>query len=298
MNITQQKELRLLIDKYSKNEGLNHTCISGLNCYKMTAPSTMVSAIYNPLLCLVVEGQKEVAIEQDVYQYSASEFLVVAVDLPVLSRVTQATESEPYLCFSLAISPDILSDLITQIDLDKYRESQNSTSRGLFVGKADDMLTDSILRLARLLDSPQDIAPLAPMVIREIHYRLLQCGYGQTIAQMAIAGSNMQRIAQVINMLKNDFSKSIHIEEMADMAHMSPSSFYYHFKSVTALTPLQFQKRLRLLEARRLMLTEMADATRASYRVGYESPSQFSREYTRMFGAPPMSHIAMLRVIH
>ena len=169
------------------------------------------------------------------------------------------------------------------------------TERALFIGSTSDQLTDALLRLARLLDTPQDIPLLAPMVIREIYYRLLNGLHGRRIAQIAINGTNMQRIAHVIQMLKSKFSEPIRVGDLAQMAHMSPSSFHFHFKAVTAMSPLQYQKRLRLLEARRLLLVEGRDAASAAYRVGYESASQFSREYSRMFGAPPISDVTNLR---
>ncbi|MEO1444920.1 MAG: helix-turn-helix domain-containing protein, partial [Cyanobacteria bacterium J06635_11] len=148
----------------------------------------------------------------------------------------------------------------------------------------------------QLLDTPQDIPFLAPLIIREIYYRLLMGEQGEAIRQIATAGSNMQRIASAIERLKADFAQSLRVEALAEQANMSASSFHRHFKAVTSMSPLQYQKQLRLLEARRLMLAEDADATHAAYQVGYESPSQFSREYSRMFGAPPIQDIQRLRI--
>jgi transcriptional regulator GlxA family with amidase domain len=156
-------------------------------------------------------------------------------------------------------------------------------------------LLDCALRLTRLLDTPQDIPILAPMIIREIYYRLLVSEQGQAVRQIATLGSNMQRIAEVIKLIKAELTKSMRVEDLAQHASMSPSSFHYHFKAVTSMSPLQYQKQLRLLEARRLMLAESSDATSAAYQVGYESTSQFSREYSRLFGAPPIRDIERLR---
>jgi AraC-like DNA-binding protein len=163
------------------------------------------------------------------------------------------------------------------------------------VSTADAPLLDCALRLTKLLDTPSDIPMLAPMIIREIYYRLLMGEKGETVRQIATSGSRMQRIATAIKLIKTDFSKSIQVEDLAGQVNMSPSSFYHHFKVVTSMSPLQYQKQLRLLEARRLMLAENSTATKAADLVGYESPSQFSREYARMFGAPPIQDIAGLR---
>lgn len=173
--------------------------------------------------------------------------------------------------------------------------SRGETSRGLFVGDLDVPTQDAVLRLARLLDTPRDIAVLAPLALHEFHYRLLSGPYGVTIAQMAIAGSNTHKIGQTIRRIKTKIAEPIRVEELASMANMSPSSFHQHFKAVTAMSPLQYQKRLRLTEARHILLAESADAASAAYRVGYQSVSQFSREYARMFGAPPMRDEAGLR---
>jgi AraC-like DNA-binding protein len=207
--------------------------------------------------------------------------------------VTVATPEKPYLALQLDIDPRQLIDLITEQVRMEGRGAP--TERALFIGSTNDQLTDALLRLARLLDTPQDIPLLSPMVIREIYYRLLNGLYGRRVAQMAIDDTNMQRIAHVIQILKTKFSDPIRVEDLAEVAHMSPSSFHFHFKEATAMSPLQYQKRLRLLEARRLLLVDGTDAATAAYRVGYESASQFSREYSRMFGAPPISDVTNLR---
>ena len=293
MNKNQQWELAALIGKYSKKDGLNDTAIAPLHCFKMSAPSAEMPVLYNASLCLVVQGEKEVMLEDETYHYVASQFLVISVDLPATGHVTVATPEKPYLCLQVDIDPRQLSELITET---VRTEMQGAPSeRALFVGTTNDQLTDALLRLARLLDTPQDIPLLAPMVIREIYYRLLNGSYGRRIAQIAIHGTKMQRIARVIQRLKSKLSEPIRVEDLAEMAHMSPSSFHSHFKKVTTMSPLQYQKRLRLLEARRLLLVGGTDAASAAYRVGYESASQFSREYSRMFGAPPISDVANLR---
>ena len=173
-------------------------------------------------------------------------------------------------------------------------KKENSV-KGLFDSNADAPLLDCALRLTRLLDPPQDIPILAPMIVREIYYRLLIGEQNEAVRQIATSGSNMQRIAEAIQLLKADFTKPMRVETLAEQVNMSSSSFHHHFKAVTSMSLLQYQKQLRLLTARRLMLSENSDATKAAYQVGYESPSQFSREYSRMFGAPPIRDIERLR---
>lgn len=292
MNEQQQIELNRLVDKFSDGEGIHPTRVPGLRCIMATVPNMKMPVVYEPSLCLIVQGAKEVMLGSEVYHYAPSEFLIVSVDLPVTGRVMQASRDQPYL--SLHIDLDLLqmSELIT--DVGGAVDPVNS-SRGLFVGKTDTALVDGILRLARLMDAPEDVEFLKPMIMREIYYRLLKGAHGQRIVQMAAHGSNMQRVAQAIQFLKHNYDKAICITEVIDRANMSSSSFHAHFKEVTAMSPLQYQKRLRLLEARRIMLAESLEAANAAYRVGYESPSQFSREYSRMFGAPPLRDIENLR---
>jgi AraC-like DNA-binding protein len=292
----QQEELVRLLSQYSNAEGLGTTAINGLSIFKSYTPTANFPAAYNPALCLVVQGSKALLIENERLHYVGGEFLVVSVDMPVIGTVVDASPEAPYLCMALDIVPDQLSSLVSEMaDIDMQIAADSRSQRGLFVGTADQVLTDALLRLARLLDTPQDIALLAPLLIKEIYYRLLQGPYGASIAQCAISGSHMQRIAQVIHQIKADLSLPLRIPMLAELAHMSASSFHAHFKQVTAMSPLQYQKRLRLLEARRLLLTERSDAAHAAYHVGYESPSQFSREYSRMFGSTPRSDMANVK---
>ncbi len=293
MNSAQQQELAVLLTKYSKVEGLGGTAITGLSIFKSSIPTATFPAAYNPSLCLVVQGSKALLVEDERLHYVVGDFLVVSVDLPVVGNVVEASPDTPYLCLTLDIVPDQLTSLVSEMaDIDMQITPDSRSQRGLFVGTADQMLTDALLRLARLLETPRDITLLAPLLIKEVYYRLLQGPYGASIAQRAITGSHMQRIAQVIHQIKADLAQPLRIHDLAELAHMSPSSFHAHFKTVTAMSPLQYQKRLRLLEARRLMLSEQRDVAHAAYHVGYESPSQFSREYTRMFGIAPRSDVA------
>lgn len=192
------------------------------------------------------------------------------------------------------LDPVQLCEIITQTR--HHQEKKDNSIKGWFISDASPELIDCAIRLTRLLDTPQDIDFLAPGVIREIYYRLLMGEQSEAVRQVATSGSNMQRIAQVIKLIKTDLSKPMQIENLAEQANMSSSSFYRHFKAVTSMSPLQYQKQVRLLKARQLMLAENANAACAAYQVGYESPSQFSREYSRMFGAPPIKDIERLRI--
>ena len=286
-------ELGALIARYSNGDGMHASAIGGLHCIRLSEPHLQLPSVYQPSICVIVQGTKQVLLEEEIYRYVPSQFLAVSVDLPLLGQVTVASAEQPYLCLAIDIDARQIADLIAQSGDAGW--SRGETSRGLFVGNLDDAMLDAVLRLARLLDSPRDIAVLAPLMMREFHYRLLQSPYGAAVAQMAIAGSNMHKIGQIIRRIKARVAEPIRVEELASMANMSPSSFHQHFKAVTAMSPVQYQKRLRLTEARHLLLGGSTDAASAAYRVGYQSVSQFSREYARMFGAPPIRDVEGLR---
>ncbi|MES2626556.1 MAG: AraC family transcriptional regulator [Pseudomonadota bacterium] len=294
MKITEKlSALGRLIDKYSNGDGIHPTGVAGMRCIKTSKPGEGMPAIYNPSLCVIVQGRKQVLLEQEIYHYGPGQFLVVSVDLPLLGSVLEASDDQPYLCLQIDLDAKLLSELMTVSGTSKVVPAD--TMRGLFVGDLDEATLDAVTRLAGLLDTPRDIAMLAPVIQREIHYRMLSGTHGQAIIQMAVSGSNMQKIAEVIRVMKANLALPLRIETLADMAHMSASSFHHHFKTVTALSPLQYHKLLRLTEARQIMFAEHADAASTAYRVGYESASQFSREYARMFGAPPLRDVVALR---
>lgn len=283
-------ELAALTAQYSSGDGIHATAISALRCIKLSAPHMKLPSVYEPSICVILQGSKQVLLEHEIYHYAPPQFLAVAVDLPLLGQVLEATAERPYLCLQIQIEPRQIGELIAQSDESRWTHAE--TARGLFVGTLDAATQDAVLRLVRLLETPRDIPVLAPMFLRELHYRLLQSAYGAVIAQIAVAGSATHRIGRVLRQMKANLAAPIRIEELAAMANMSPSSFHQHFKAVTAMSPLQYHKRLRLTEARHILLTENADAATTAFRVGYESASQFSREYARMFGAPPIRDIA------
>lgn len=296
---TQQKckELAALLAKHTDNKGngIHKTDIDKLEFTREYQVSALLPGVYEPMLGIIVQGKKEVLLGEETYRYSAAQYIIVSVDLPLSGFVADATLEKPYLGFKLSLDPCQLCDIITAQPKPSVSKKDDSV-RGLFVSNADVLLIDCAIRLTRLLDTPQDIPVLAPIIIREIYYRLLMGEQGFCVRQIATSGSNMQRIAEAIKLLSANFTKAMQVEDLAGRANMSPSSFHHHFKKVTSLSPLQYQKQLRLLEARRLMLAENFNAVNAAYQVGYESPSQFSREYSRMFGASPIADIKRLRI--
>jgi AraC-like DNA-binding protein len=289
-------ELAALVDRHtdSKGDGLHVTAIDSLGFLRESDTSRAMRGVSEPILVIVVQGKKEVVLNEETYPYGVAQYLVISVDLPICGFATEASPARPYLSVTLDLDPVQLCDIIAHINLGSDR--QDNAMRGLFVGDAEPSLIDCAIRLTQLLDTPQDIAFLAPTIVREIYYRLLVGEQGEAVRQIATSGSKMQRIAKAIALIEADFAKPLRIETLAEHANMSISSFHRHFKAVTSMSPLQYQKQLRLLTARQMMLVENVDATQTAYQVGYESPSQFSREYSRMFGAPPIRDIERLRV--
>jgi AraC-like DNA-binding protein len=288
--ITNQcQELAALITRHtaSNGDGFYQTSIDKLQFGRESSVASTLAAVSTPMLAIVIQGKKAALLGEETYHYGAAQYLILSVDLPISGFITEATSAQPYLGFRLDLDPRQLGEIITA-QTSIIASKKETSVRGFFVSAADALLLDCALRLTKLLDTPQDIPMLAPMITQEIYYRLLMGEQCEAVRQIAISGSNMQRIAQAIQHIKTNFVKPLRIEDLADLAKMSPSSFHHHFKQVTSMSPLRYQKQLRLIEARRLMLTEQSTATNAADRVGYESPSQFSREYARMFGAPPI----------
>jgi len=289
----QQLELARLIAQYAATDGIHPTAIAPLHVVRLSQPSAPAHALHMPALCIIAQGQKQVMLADEVYIYNSAQYLVVSVDLPVMGHVTQATPELPYLCLRLDLDPKEIGDLIMAGQGRAKKSDQ--PARGMFVSKANSSLLDAVLRLMHLLATPQDIAILAPLAIREILYRLLQDEQGSMLQQIAMSDSQAQHVVKAIELIKRDYRLPLRIENLAREANMSSSSLHHHFKAVTAMTPLQYQKQLRLQEARRLLFAQVGDAATAGHLVGYESPSQFSREYNRMFGSPPARDVARLR---
>jgi AraC-like DNA-binding protein len=289
----RRRQLATLVQTFCKGDGMHQTAIAGLACIQLSQPHLQLPSVYQPSICVIVQGAKQVLLEHEIYRYAPSQFLAVSVDLPLVGQVIEASPDEPYLCMAIEIDARQMADLIVQSGDAGW--SRGETARGLFVGQLDEAILESALRLARLLETPRDIPALAPLMLREFHYRLLSSAYGHAIAQIAIAGSTMHKIGQTIRRIKTQLASPIRVRELASMANMSESSFHQHFKAVTAMSPVQYQKRLRLTQARHILLAENVDAASTAYRVGYQSVSQFSREYARMFGAPPIRDVEAIR---
>lgn len=286
--------LAVLVDRHTSDQGngIHATAIESLRFTRSYQPSTL-HAVSEPHLAIVVQGKKEALLNQEIYRYRVGQYLLVSVDLPLHGCVVEATPERPFLGLKLKLDPAQLCEIIAQTNLGI---SKTESVRGWCVSDADPPLIDCAIRLTKLLETPQDIPFLSPIIIREIYYRLLTGEQGEAVRQIATSGSNMQRIAEVIKHIKTEFAKPLRVEELAEQANMSAASFHRHFKAITTMSPLQYQKQLRLLAARQMMLAENVDATQAAYQVGYESTSQFSREYARMFGAPPMRDMERLRI--
>ncbi|ELI5380199.1 TPA: AraC family transcriptional regulator N-terminal domain-containing protein [Vibrio parahaemolyticus] len=287
------QKLAKLIDRWTGNANQYDTPISGLRFSRWTTPTPPTSYTHNPSICLIAQGRKRVLLGDESFIYDANHFLISSVDLPIIANIIEASEEQPYLGLIMELDLTEISQLIVDSEL-AFTQSKEA-QKGIAVGELSESLLDAFVRLAELLDEGQNIKILAPIIKREIFYRLLMSEQGTRLHQIVTAGSHSHQIAKAIDWLKNNFVKPLSVGDLASYTGMSKSSFYTHFRSMTSMTPLQFQKKLRLSEARRLMLTENLDAMAATFKVGYESPSQFSREYSRLFGAPPSKDIKSLR---
>ncbi|HAS6762220.1 AraC family transcriptional regulator [Vibrio parahaemolyticus] len=287
------QKLAKLIDRWTGDANQYDTPISGLRFSRWTTPTPPTSYTHNPSICLIAQGRKRILLGEESFIYDANHFLISSVDLPIIANIIEASEEQPYLGLIMELDLTEISQLIVDSEL-AFTQSKEA-QKGIAVGELSESLLDAFVRLAELLDEGQNIKILAPIIKREIFYRLLMSEQGTRLHQIVTAGSHSHQIAKAIDWLKNNFVKPLSVGDLASYTGMSKSSFYTHFRSMTSMTPLQFQKKLRLSEARRLMLTENLDAMAATFKVGYESPSQFSREYSRLFGAPPSKDIKSLR---
>ncbi|MGE0104325.1 MAG: AraC family transcriptional regulator N-terminal domain-containing protein [Blastocatellales bacterium] len=262
----------------------------GFRLARSSRPTEPVRSVYGPAFCFVAQGCKQVLLGDEVFRYDPGNYLIFTVDLPLVFQVREASEDRPYLGFRLDLDPSLVASVIVESGF----EFKKGAARAMDVSPTDAGLLDAIVRLVRLLDSPEDSGFMAPLIIREIVYRLLRGGQGPRLSHL-LSGGDARRISRAIGYLRENFERPLKIDDLARDLGMSVSGFHHHFKSVTAMSPLQFQKQIRLQEARRLMLGEDLDAASAGFRVGYEDPSYFSRDYKKLFGAPPQRDIARLR---
>lgn len=280
------------IYRWTEGNGDPAATVPGLRLVRYEAPTEPMSAMYEPCICLVAQGAKRVRLGDEEYVYDENHMLITSVGLPVMANVVRASKEIPLLSLVLKIDLRMAAQLMVDSNLPLPRNRQ--PGRGMAVCEVSEQLIDSFLRLIDLMDTPEDIPILSPLILKEILYRLLMSDLGPRLRQIATAGSHGQQIARAVNWLKGNYTKQLKVEGLARETGMSISTFHHHFRALTAMSPLQFQKWLRLHEARRLMLVERQDATTAALQVGYESPSQFSREYKRQFGAPPLRDIKNL----
>ena len=287
------KPLREVIARMTEKTELVETAVSGLAMYRRNEPTQSKTAMYEPTICFIAQGAKRVLLGGDKYVYDTHHFLITSVDIPTTVQVVKASPQKPCLGLVLKLDMREISQLVVDGNLPQPRVQPSS--RGMALGKVTQPLINAFQRLVDLLAEPKDIPILTPIIKREIFYRLLIGDQGTRLRQMASAGSPSHQIARAIDWLKDNYTESLRIDDLASHVHMSPSTFHHHFRTMTAMSPLQYQKWLRLNEARRLMLTESLDAGTAAFHVGYESPSQFSREYSRLFGDSPLRDITNLR---
>ena len=271
------------------------TPISGLTFFRREMPMPPCICLVEPSIVLVVQGEKQMLVGGVAYPYDVNRFLITSLDLPANSQIVTASADNPCLGLVLKLDLRIMAELIAQGGLPLPTERTNDRGVGIGLGTATTVLLEAFKRLLDLLDDPGSIPVLAPLIAREIHYRLLKSDQAARLWQIASVGSQGHRVAKAIDWLKTNYTATLRIDELASHVQMSPSSLHQYFRQLTAMSPLQYQKWLRLNEARRLMLNESLDAASAAFEVGYESPSQFSREYTRLFGAPPRRDVDGLR---
>ena len=289
-------ELSILLGRALPRDGTLEA-MPGLHLSRASGPTKPVHFTYEPTLCVVVQGKKRLTLADDHYDYDPAHYFLTAVALPIASHVVEASPARPYLCLGMRLDPALVSSVLIEAaaELDRPALDPRASTRAVDVAPVDFGLLDAVLRLVRLVDSPRDARVLAPLVRREIVYRLHAAGQGARLAALASFGGQAHRIAKAIAWLRDNFEKPLRVEALGREVGMSASALHHHFRTVTGVSPLQFQKRLRLQQARHLMLSEQLDAASAAFRVGYNDASQFSREYRRLFGAPPLRDVALRR---
>lgn len=291
--MTQSEPLARAIARHLPADGTVATAIPGVTLIRASTPTLPMPVVYEPTVCFVAQGRKRALLGTAVYDYDPAHHLIASIGLPVVGAVTAASREAPYLSLQLDLDPGELAELA--LDHPGVAGGDAAAPPGLTLGATAPALLDAATRLVTLLDTPADAAALAPLVRREIHYRLLAAPEGAALRQLARSDTRLSQIGRAIRWIRDHYRERCPVDEAAAVAALSRSAFHHHFKVVTGLSPLAFRTRLRLQEARRLMLSEAIEAASAGYRVGYESPSQFSRDYARLFGAPPAADAGRLR---
>jgi AraC-like DNA-binding protein len=287
------EELRTLITRHARPD--TTTAIDGVLASTVDRPDPTSPSMTGTVLALIAQGMKRLALGDRVYEYGAGQYLVASVDLPVTGNFVDASRRHPALGFGLVLRPSVVAELLLHAGPGALPPATGGAPSGIAVSDASDELVDAAVRLLRLLDRPRDATVLAPLIEREIVWRLLTGEQGAVVRQLGLADSSLSHIARAVRWIRDHYAQPFRVEDVARVAGMSVSAFYRNFQAVTAMSPIQFQKQIRLQEARLLLATHPHDVTAVGHRVGYDSPSQFSREYRRRFGAPPSRDAARLR---
>jgi len=290
------EQLTHILNRHATRDGVQSTALPRVQLLRSTTPTEPIEVLHVPAVCFVAQGSKQTMLGQSVHRYVPGQFLIVSAEVPITGQILQASRDQPYLCLRIDLDPGILNAVIQEAFPSGLRDDTPRIS--VAVSTAPEELLGAVVRLAALLDMPDsDQRFLAPMAEREILYRLLMGEQANRLQQIAFADSKLSRINRAIAWIKANYARAVRVEEVAALVNMSSSSFHEHFRTVTSMTPLQYQKQLRLQEARRLMLAKALDAATAGFQVGYESPSQFSRDYSRRFGLPPKRDIEKMKGI-
>lgn len=286
-------ELQSLIARHAR-PGTPATALAGVRATISPVATEVIHCVNEPGLGLVVQGAKSTIVGDRVFEYGAGDFVVTSVDLPIANRIVRASAKQPYMAARLTLQPAAIASLLLEAP---GADELAATPCGMGVHPAPAELVEAMTRLLRLLDTPRDAPVLRPLVEREILWRLLCGPQGGRVRQIGLADSRLAQVSHAIRHIRQHYATALSIEELAQLASMSESSFHRHFRAVTAMTPIQFQKQIRLQEARARLLADADDVAAVGYAVGYDSPSQFSREYSRLFGAPPGRDVARLRQV-
>ena len=286
-------QIARLIAQNTDEDGVFETAIPRLSVIRMSTPTEPLHVLHQPAVCIIAQGAKQVMLADEIFRYTPGQYLVVSVDMPITGQVIEATQEEPYLCLRLDLDLKLLTEML--IDMPTASGQPVMRKKCIGLSRTTPEFLDAALRLTQLLDRPDEIAFLAPLIERELMFRLLRGDQAEMIRQILAPENRLQQVNRAISWIRQNFSAPFSIEQVAVEARMSTSSLHQHFREVTAMSPLQYQKQLRLQEARRLILGNAMDAATAAHQVGYDSPSQFSREYRRLFGAPPIQDITRLR---
>lgn len=292
VTMSRFKELAELIAQHAETDGVHSTAIPRLTLVRMSGPTEPLHTVQSAALCIIAQGRKKVMLSDQIAQYEAGRHLLVSVDLPIVGQVFDATPQEPFLGLKLEMDLALLGELVIELGA---APPAPSPCMAMSVCNTCNELLDASLRLVKLLKTPGDIRILAPLIEREILYRLLNSDQAPALYQALNPSNRLHNVNRAISWIRENYRETLSIDELAARAYMSPSSLHEHFRTVTNMSPLQYQKQLRLQEARRLILTQALDAATAGRKVGYDSPSQFSREYRRQFGAPPLKDVSRLR---